>query len=944
MPQRAPQAPLTFLFTDLESSTELWEQSPDAMRPALARHDALLKAAIEGHAGRIVKTTGDGLHAVFASAADGAAAALAGQQALRAEAWPADTGPLRVRMGLHTGDSEARDGDYFGPELNRAARITGAGHGGQILVSEATAVLLRPALASPASLADLGDHRLKGLADPMRIFQLCQPNLISAFPPLKSLAAFQHNLHPQLSSFIGREKELADVQRLLAPASAVNEGARPGGERLVTLLGPGGTGKTRLMLQAAEEMVDQFRDGVWLVELAPLTDPGLIAERVAAALNVQEQPGRPMLDTLVDYARHKDMLLLLDNVEHLVRECAVLAERLLEHCPRLKLLVTGREALFIAGETTLQIPSLSLPAADERSLEAVAGCEAVQLFLARARAVRPDFALTPDLAPAVAEIVRRLDGIPLALELAAARLRMLTVEQIAERLNDRFRLLTGGRRTALPRQQTLQALIDWSWNLLHDHERILLRRLSVFSGGWTLEAAQSVVSDERLDAQAIFDHLEQLINKSLVTAQIPAAGEARYGLLETIRQYARDKLFEAREGETLRDRHAGWMLAFAEAVGPQLFWGAGEVKAVQRLVLELDNLRAVLAWTVEDRLDLALRLCGQLFYADSYWMTTREVLLWLEPVVDKARSRLWPAGAAAARADFIRVLGGLVTMYVYQGIYDRALAADDEMIWLARDLPGEPRLLAYGLVIRAGMYTQTSEPLTPRVWQEVEEGIALCRQHGYRWELVWGLSAAAGLLVQQGKTEAALTYFAEVLATAREFHTPRGDAMAHYLQATKADMEGNLAEAKANYLAMIEFYEAMNDRRQVLSTRSDLAHVYRREGNLAEAEAYYRRNILAWQERGQLPAVAHQLECFAFLAIAHGRHAHAARLLGAATAAREHLLAFSTKPVEIAERAQALEQLAVALGAAERDRVMAEGRLISLDGAVVLALGEASMH
>ncbi len=469
---------VTFLFTDLEDSTPLWENHPDVMQELAARHDALLRAAIEAHRGQVVKTTGDGFHAAFEASSDAVAAALAGQQALLAETWPAETGPLRVRMGLHTGESRPRAGDYYGSEVNRAARIMGIAHGGQVLLSEATAALLRSARIAQLSLSDLGEHRLRGLAVAERIFQVHHPALPADFPPLKSLSVYKHNLPVQLSTFVGRGKELADVQRLLKET------------RLLTLLGPGGTGKTRLMLESAEELVGEFTDGIWLVELAPLIDPDLIPERVAAALSVQEQPGRPMNETLVDFLRRKQLLLLLDNVEHLVRESAEVAEHLLTHCPKLKILVTGREALFIPGEVTLQIPSLSLPSDNGSStLEEIRASEGVQLFLARAQEFHPDFVLDQANAAQIADIVRRLDGIPLALELATARLRMLSVDQIARRLDDRFRLLTGGRRTALPRQQTLQALIDWSWNLLDEKERQLLQRLSVFSGGWTLNAA-----------------------------------------------------------------------------------------------------------------------------------------------------------------------------------------------------------------------------------------------------------------------------------------------------------------------------------------------------------------------------------------------------------------------------------------------------------------------
>ncbi|MFN2224303.1 MAG: ATP-binding protein, partial [Candidatus Promineifilaceae bacterium] len=595
----------TFLFTDLENSTPLWENHPDLMQRLAARHDALMREAIEAHHGRVVKTTGDGFHAVFADASDGVAAALAGQQALIDEAWPAETGPLRVRMGLHTGQSKEREGDYYGPEVNRAARVMGVAHGGQILISQATAALIQHSLPPDVSLIDLGEHRLRGLAVTEHISQLCHPALPFEFPALKSLSVYQHNLPLQLTSFVGRRQEMAEVHRLLKET------------RLLTLLGPGGTGKTRLMLECAEVLVGGYADGVWLVELATLNDPDLIDERLATTLNVPEQPGRAIRDALVDYLRRKDLLLLLDNVEHLVQGSAELVQHLLARCPQLKIVVTGREALLIPGEVTLQIPSLSLPTSNSQAdLEAIAASESVQLFLARAQEVRPDFELRAENAAAVADIVRRLDGIPLALELATARLRMLSVDQIAGRLNDRFRLLAGGRRTALPRQQTLQALIDWSWNLLSQQEQLLLRRLSIFSGGWTLNAAQTVTADGQLDEFEVFDLLEQLVNKSLVTVSHPPAGEVRYGMLESIRQYSRDRLLDSSEEETLRQCHAGYFVAFAEEAGPHLAWSTNR-SWVPRVVADLDNLRAALSWALEKRPELALRIAANLFYNEA---------------------------------------------------------------------------------------------------------------------------------------------------------------------------------------------------------------------------------------------------------------------------------------------------------------------------------------
>jgi predicted ATPase/class 3 adenylate cyclase len=574
---------LTFLFTDLEGSTSLWEQYPELMQTVSARHDELLRAVFEGNGGRVVKTTGDGFHVVFASPADGIAAALAGQQAIATEVWPVEVGSIKVRMGLHAGEGQAREGDYYGPDLNRAARVMGIGHGGQVLVSGTTAALLRGRLPDGAELIDLGPHRLKGLSDLEQVYQLVHSSLETEFPPLQSSVSIPHNLPTQLTTFIGRTRELKEVKRLIES------------NRLLTLLGPGGTGKTRLMLQAASDLVERFPDGVWLVELAPLTNPELVTEKTAGVLGVRGLPDRSLSDSLAVYLRRKEILLLLDNAEHLIQTSAELAERLLMLCPQLKILTTSREPLSIGGEAAFQVPSLSLPAENVMTEAELEASEAVQLFLERARAVRPDFELTTSNVPAVAEIVRQLDGIPLALELAAARLRVMSAEQIAARLNDRFRLLVGGRRTALPRQQTLQALIDWSWNLLEESEQVLLRRLSVFSGGWTLEDAQQVASDAQLDEFAILDNLEALVEKSLVaTGSLPDGGD-RFHLLESIRQYARERLSEADEDDALGARHATYFVGLvreAEAANTQ----TETVLWIKRLVQETDNFRATFNW------------------------------------------------------------------------------------------------------------------------------------------------------------------------------------------------------------------------------------------------------------------------------------------------------------------------------------------------------------
>ncbi len=917
---------VTFLFTDLENSTPLWESYPDLMQELSHRHDALIREAIEFHQGRVVKTTGDGFHAVFSAASEGLAAALTGQLAMVEEPWPKETGPLRVRMGLHTGESRQRDGDYYGSSVNRAARVMDLANGGQILISGTTAGLVRSSLPPQVSLSDLGEHHLRGLAIADRIFQVHHPALPDDVPPLKAFSAAKHNLPLQLTTFVGREREIAEVDRLLKQT------------QLLTLLGPGGTGKTRLMMEVARDMLEDFDDGVWLVELAPLTDPDLIAEQVASVLTVQAQPGRTMTEALVEYLRRKELLLLLDNVEHLVREAAELAEYLLSNCPKLKILVTGREALFIGGETTLQIPSLSLPAGNGTvTLEEISASEGVELFLIRAQEVHPGFELSRSNADTIVEIVRRLDGIPFALELAASRTRMLTVEQIAERLSDRFRLLTGGRRTALPRQQTLQAMIDWSWNLLDEKERLLLQRLSVFSRGWSLEAAQRVAGDPPLDEYDVFDLLEQLVNKSLVTVKYPPGGSARYGMLESIRQYSRDRLFEAGEGEILRNRHADYFVTFAEEAGPHLRQST-MLPWVERITLELDNLRVVLAWTLEDRPELALRIGAHLLYIEPHWLTSKEAQSWLEPAIEKTREMLGKPESKARPADFIWALQGLAMSNAWQGRFAAALQLVEESIRLARQY-GELRAVANGLLLKnvSDFFFVSAERT-----EDFKEAIAISRENGFRRELAFALGGYAFSLKAHGKSDQARLYFEEVFELLREIDNPRLNASTYRLHGLLAELEGDFEAAKDYTLIALENSEALNDHRSLAANRSDMGHILRQEGKFDEAEAYYRRTIVAWQEQGHGPAVAHQLECFAYIAIARGAHEHAAMLLGAATKAREQMDALSTDPREIEDLARAMTQLAKTMGEEKRDKVMAEGRLMDLDEAVQLALSARS--
>jgi predicted ATPase len=825
---------------------------------------------------------------------------------------------------MHTGESEERHGDYYGIDVNIAARIMSLGYGGQILLSKTTTNLVRESLPDECGLVDLGDHRLKGVASLQRIFQLTHPGLVTNFPPLNSLASYRHNLPRQSSTFIGRDDELVKVRELLEK------------NRLVTLLGPGGTGKTRLMLQVAEEVIEEFPDGVWLVELAPLADPELVPERVVGALKVQEQPGSSPLENLTEYLRRKELLLLLDNVEHLVQESAVLAEHLLNHCPRLKILVTGREALFIGGETTLQVPSLSLPGREESpSIESLRASEGVQLFISRGRAVRPDFELTEENAPAIAEIVRRLDGIPLALELAAARLRMLTSQQIAARLNDRFRLLTGGRRTALPRQQTLQALIDWSWNLLNEEERVLLRRLSVFSGGWTLEASQLVAGFEPLDEFDVFDDLEQLINKSLIIVQRTQQMEARYGMLESIHDYAQGKLIDAGEAETLRERHTAFFMTLVDeydkqGLGPEYYnWQ-------ERLALEGDNLRAVMDWIAEDDPGSALYFAGSILQFDASWMPYREARSWLEPTLQEAKKLLNDDSAGIRMTDYIRALRAFGWQLVTHGDMEDGLACLHESARLASEFDEfSSQAFALGMLAQA-MGTNVSWD----VIEQVTEAIAVSRQDGHEIELLFLLFSAGQAYHGRNIPDKGNEFLKEFIHMVERVDIPFLQAWMQGARAQMALAEGNLAAAEENLLLAADTLDRLGDQRMAVTDRSMLAHLYRSEGRYDEALALYRQTILAWQEQGHQAAVAHQLECFAYIAIEYRRFEQAAKLLGAAHQARRRHNAYSTDLQEVNDLDLAMAQLVAKLGTDKRNRLTREGESMSLDEAVSFALQE----
>jgi predicted ATPase/class 3 adenylate cyclase len=566
---------LTFLFSDIEGSTARWEAHREAMQRALARHDDLMRAAIEGHGGRVFKTVGDAFCAIFPNGADAVTAAIEAQQRLRAQDW-SDVEGLRVRMALHTGDAQEREGDYFGPTVNRVARILSAGHGEQILLSDVAAAAVAQALPDGVALRDLGSHRLKDLAAPLTIFQLVARGLREEFPQLRSLDANPTNVPAQLTSFVGRDEESADIERLLGEA------------RLVTVTGPGGVGKTRVALHVATALRERFADGVWFVDLAPLAQGELVAATIAAAFNVEAVGARPAIDELVAALRAKKTLVVLDNCEHVIAGAAAAMETILQQCAGVRAIATSREALGVAGERVYQLPSL-------------AEGPGVELFADRARAVQPRFELSGTNRASVSAIVTRLDGIPFAIELAASRVKLISLERLERGLDERFKLLTGGSRTALPRQQTLRAMIGWSYDLLSDAERSTLDCLGIFRGGWTLEAAEAICVDERFGDADALTLLGSLVEKSLVVAE-ERESDVRYRLLESTREFARERLKETGALDDVSARHCRFFLAESSRQWAR-FWHTNSKEWHPSVRAEFDNYRAAIDWGLVENHD-----------------------------------------------------------------------------------------------------------------------------------------------------------------------------------------------------------------------------------------------------------------------------------------------------------------------------------------------------
>ncbi len=658
-----PTGTVTFLFTDLEGSTRLWEEHPEAMRDALARHDEILRDAVEKRDGVVVKTTGDGLHAAFPVAPDAVAAAVDAQRALTREEWVLPE-PLKVRMGLHTGVAEVRDGDYYGTAVNRAARVSAAAHGGQIVASAATADLVRDDLSPEVTLIDLGEHRLRDLGRAERIVQLAHLDLPAEFPTLRSLDAFPGNLPVQRTAFVGRADDLVEVRAVLDTAP------------VVTLTGVGGVGKTRLALQVAADTVGRFPDGAWFVDLGPVADDDFVAPTFSSSLALPERRHGTIEESIVAALRDKHLLVVVDNCEHVIETVAELVDTVIGSCPGVRVLATSREALDVEGEDTYEVRPLASPDADAEVDRGAMLNDAVRLFAERARSARRGFVLSEENAPIVAEICRRLDGIPLALELAAARLKIMSPSEVLSRLDERLPLLAGGRRSALERHQTLRGAIDWSYALLEPAEQLLFARLSVFAGGFTLDAAEKVgVDDDTVTPADVLALLGSLVAKSMVVADAADAG-SRYRMLETLREYARERLAELDDPERVHALHAAQVLALVEGAAPLLRGAADQIGAA-KLAAEQDNLRAALGWSRDHDPELFVRLVQEVWV---YWQRSanfREMDQWTRAALDHTDSLL-----PTARAELLAFAG---TGANYGNRFEDAIALYEESFRCSRD-------------------------------------------------------------------------------------------------------------------------------------------------------------------------------------------------------------------------------------------------------------------
>jgi predicted ATPase/class 3 adenylate cyclase len=914
-----PTGTVTFLFTDIEGSTRMWEKNAPAMQAALARHDTLLRLAIEQQGGYVFKTVGDAFCCAFPTAADALEAALDAQRLLLKERG-GESDPLRVRMALHMGVAEERDGDYFGPPVNRVARLLSAAHGGQVLLSAATHEMVRDQLPAGIKLAELGEHRLKDLFRPERVFQLLAPDLPSEFPPLRTLDAYRNNLPLQATPLVGREKEVSEVRDLLGSEET----------RLLTLTGPGGIGKTRLALQAAADLLDDYPDGTFFAQLATLSEAELLLPAIAETLGVRETGEQPLDESLKDYLSERRLLLLLDNFEQ-VLEAAPAVTELLAASPRLKVLATSRTSLRLYGEHVYPVPPLSMPdLKSPPSLERLTQYEAVGLFVERARAVKPDFSITNESAPAIAEICVRLDGLPLAIELAAARVTMLPPKAMLQRLSSRLKLLTGGARDLPERQRTLRATIEWSFALLEEGEQLLFGRLAVFSGGRTLEAIEAICDAEGDLPVDAFEGISSLLDKSLLRQEEGPNGEPRFVMLETVHEFAREKLQGSGEAEEIKRVHAQYFLTLAEEAYPE-FKGASQLEWLERLEAEHDNMRVALTWALERKeVEVALRLGGALSFFWSGRGYHSEGRRWLEEAL-----AIEGRGSSEVRA---MALAGVGWLALQQGDFDRAEEACEEGLELLAHEGREASEAKLSLLACSGWMAWEKEE-HGQAKQLFEEGLALSREMRDTWWLATSLSNMAVVSHSLGDSEKATELYEESMDLRREQGDKLSLAECLINLAMMVCSQGDLGRAAQLTEEAVALFRELGARGSVALGLCNLGWMALLQDDLGRAADLYRESLsLSW-DAGLNPLVQSALEGFACVAGAKGEVERAAQLWGAAQALHE------TKGIPrdidfLAEADTRISAVRSVMGEEAWEEAWHKGRAMTLDEAVSYALEE----
>jgi predicted ATPase/class 3 adenylate cyclase len=837
---------LTFLFTDIEGSTEKWEREPARMAQAVASHDALIRAAVEARRGRVVKSTGDGIYAVFADPVDGVSAVVAIQTALRDPTATANL-PLNVRCALHCGDAEIRGGDFFGRTPNLAARIMNAAYGGQVLVSHSVVERISDRLPADVVLRDLGGLRLKGIAAPVRIYQVIHPRLRDAFPPLRSLETTPNNFPQKLTSFIGRERELMEVESLLKST------------RLLTLFGMGGLGKTRLSLQIGSRLMDGFDDGAWFVDLAPIRDPTLLASEVAKTLGVREEPGRPLIESVCAHLRPRKILLILDNCEQVIAGASNLANAFLTAAPNVRIIATSREPLRIPGEQIYSVPPLPVP--DRDDLAALSGSSAVRLFVERAKLHKASFSMDERNGSQIGELVARLEGIPLALELAAARVRALSIGEINARLRDRYKLLTGGGRV-VDRQQTLRTLVDWSYDLLSDQERILFNRLSVFPGSFDMEAAERICCASPLAPETILDLVSSLVDKSLLLDQESDDG-TRYHMLDTIRDYGHEKLEGSSEFRAIAAQHCEYYFVMAKAAnrgaqtGKQSEW-------TRRMESELDNVRAAIALALGGGVDpvIAVKIAVAM---QSFWIFGGHVregrdcirsMLALAPVraSDQAHAFALYVGAALAttqgdyaearrmleqclllrrtlgnKVDIAAALSTLSWALVHAGAIDEARAREEEAMALFHELGDRfGEAIAHQHLGQICIYA--GDNLRARI--HLEQSLALAEELEHI-EIESECQRMLGeLAFAAGDVDEASRRVGESLSRCQQAGDKRGEAVAFWWMGKLDVARRDLASARIKLSGALRAFRAFDMRGEMLECVEDHAVLAHLAGNV----------------------------------------------------------------------------------------------------------------